>query len=297
MITLNRVTNITTPKLSYQKHISFGQTPPSGSDSFELTPEYIKEHPIEFIYDPKNPKVMTNMNVRCKAYENLYKLKQTNPEFYNKFILRGIQDLSNFAFYIEKDKQGKPTEYPNCILIEDASDTIGKELIKMTKDMADVNYNYVPYKGNLETQKELYEALKKGKENFEKTGKLTLLEVDDMWKMVSKDAPFSLTEWMKAVTTACATKYKTVIIYKTPSCDNIVSEVLEPHRAGIKVITKMAPSVKPAVIKPVLEETVKAVKEEIPEKKIEQTVKKVEEEIKTAVKEGEKNLKNPRIRL
>ena len=60
-----------------------------------------------------------------------------------------------------------------------------------------------------------------------------------MGKLISKDAPFSLTEWMKDIMTCCADEFKSTLIFKTFDSSKYVSETMEPHRVGLKIINKI----------------------------------------------------------
>ena len=121
-------------------------------------------------------------------------------------------------------------------MIHDPQCNVADELVNYTRTNSDVLYDRVKGVDSTIMQRDLYEKLQTGKINYEKSKIRTLLEVENMGKMISKDASFSLTEWMKSVMTACADKYKTTLIFKTKDTSGYVSEALEPHRIGLKII-------------------------------------------------------------
>ena len=253
MITLNSANFSTLGNLKKQnRKISFGNAVdfPLPTDPPEKIDAFVKSHPVEFDTDPANPKIRKNIRIRYAAYDNAFKLKNEYNEFFMKSIDPEVSRLGSFAYYIEQEKQGKLVELPNCIMIQDPADIVGDEMIKMAKDLSDTNCEKIVYKNNQETQKELYETLKKCKANFDKTGKRSLLEVEGFENLILKEAPFSLTEWMKGVMTACAEKYKTTIIFKTKDSSKFVSETMEPHRVGLKLMLKTEPFIGSTGFKP-----------------------------------------------
>ncbi|MFR1504127.1 MAG: hypothetical protein ACLSUS_08530 [Opitutales bacterium] len=244
MITLNSANFSTLGNLKKQnRKISFGNAVdfPLPTDPPEVIDAFVKSHPVEFDIDAENPKIRKNLRIRYGAYDNAFKLKNEYNEYFMKNIDSEVSRLAHFAYFIEQEKSGKPVELPNCIMIQDPADIVGDEMIKMAKDLSDTNYEKIVYKNNQETQRELYETLKKCKANFDKTGKRSLLEVEGFENLILKEAPFSLTEWMKGVMTACAEKYKTTIIFKTNDSSKFVSETMEPHRVGLKLMLKTEP--------------------------------------------------------
>lgn len=170
----------------------------------------------------RNKKPMLDAISALEQENNLLKLK---GEINNKF-----SQLINY------EKIGKQVEIPNVIMIHDPQCNVADELVNYTRTNSDVLYDRVKGVDSTIMQRDLYEKLQTGKINYEKSKIRTLLEVENMGKMISKDASFSLTEWMKSVMTACADKYKTTLIFKTKDTSGYVSEALEPHRIGLKII-------------------------------------------------------------
>lgn len=157
----------------------------------------------------------------------------------NKMLKMKGEIDTGFSKLITDEALGKKVEIPNVVMIEDQSGSVGKELLNYARQNSDVMYDTVK-ESTLETmQKDLYETLHNNKERFESTKVRSLVEVENMGKMISKDAPFSMREWMKGVMTACADKYKSTLIFTTKDSSEIISEALEPHRMGLKIINKL----------------------------------------------------------
>ena len=193
-----------------------------------------EEAPVVFEYYPDKPNIKKSIGIRLGAYKNICKLSE---EFFEKYVRPSIKDLEYwFAFMVEQEKEKITAEFPNCILIEDPTDTIADDLIKMTKDMSDVNYAAVEGKEGLAMLKELDEVMEKAKANFKETGRRTLLKVDNFDKICMQGLPFEIGEYMKSVMTSCADDYGTTIIFKTKNRNIMIDETLASHRCGIKCI-------------------------------------------------------------
>ena len=186
--------------------------------------------PVFFDYDQQNPKVRKKIHINFSKYKNLAELTQ---DYFYKYINESVNSLGEFAYTLEWEKEGHGVEIPNCILIEDPADKIADDLIKMTKDMSDVEYAAVEGKEGLAMLKEVDAQMETAKAKFKKTGRRTLLKVDNFDKICMQGLPFEIGEYMKSVTTSCADDYGTTIIFKTKSSHKILSEILEPHRCGI----------------------------------------------------------------
>lgn len=159
---------------------------------------------------------------------------------YNNRIETFKGDLyKSFIKLINDEKLGKPVEIPNVIMIEDHIGDMANILHEYVRKDSNTFYDIVYPDFAEKMQKDLYTRLKAGKQNFDTTGTRTLLEVKDMGKLISKKAPFSLTEWMKGVMTACAEKYKTTLIFEAYDSSKYVPETMEPHRVGLKIINKI----------------------------------------------------------
>ena len=169
----------------------------------------------------------------------LFKTTDDNSGEIMKDLLFKAYELEiniKFSQLINYEKIGKQVEIPNVIMIHDSQGNVADELVNYTRTNSDVLFERVKGADNSIMQKELYEKLQTGQANYEKTKIRTLLEVENMGKMISKDAPFSLTEWMKDIMTSCAEEFKTTLIFKTKDTSGYVSEALEPHRIGLKII-------------------------------------------------------------
>ncbi len=211
------------------KDESIEDTMKSLMDEVQDTIKKAKE-PVFFEYYPDKPNIKQKIGIRLGAYKNI---SQLTEEFYEKYLKNSIKDLRNFAFTLEWEKEGIPVEYPNCILIEDPSDKIADDLIKMTKDMSDIDYAEVKGEQGLTLLKKMSEVMDESKIKYEKTGRRTLLYAENFDKLCFEGIPFHIGEYMKSLMTSCADLCGTTIIFKTKSSYNFLGELTEPHRCGI----------------------------------------------------------------
>ena len=144
-----------------------------------------------------------------------------------------------FIKLVNDEKLGKTVEIPNVIMLEDRIGDMGDTLSEYARKNSNTYHDIVNPNLVENMQKDLYTRLKAGKQNFDTTGIRTLLEVKHMGNLISKNAPFSLTEWMKDIMTCCAEEFKSTLIFKTFDSSKYVSETMEPHRIGLKIINKI----------------------------------------------------------
>ena len=141
-----------------------------------------------------------------------------------------------FVTPVEDEKLGKSAEIPNVIMIEEKNEKLGKELIDYTRKNSQVNFDYVQDNDDqLEMMKELDDKLVKAKEEYDKSGTRTLIEVENFGKLIDQDNPFEYLEWMKGLMTSCADDNKATIIFRTDDSSNYLDEALASHRIGVKV--------------------------------------------------------------
>ncbi len=237
-------------------------------------------------------------------------LKDMDNNMLKKHIEPGFKNiLSGFIFPVLDEHKGIDTIIPNCVMVEDPSGKVADDIINFAKSVKDMeggmNYKHVPKQPTIpDAQRGLYYALQESLQNFEKTGKRTLIELDDFCKLVDKQAEFKVTEWMKAVTTRCADKYKATIIFKTKDSGKFIEEIIEPHRIGVNVLTKL-PYVADEIeeIAPAIKETAKETgkkaetalnetKDKLTEttKNVTQKTEHIKNEAKDTIKETSKNL-------
>lgn len=278
--------------------------------------EVTEASPVTFEYYPDKPNIKRKININFSCYKNILHLSQ---DFYDKYVDSAVKDLFDFAFTIEHEKQGIPVEYPNCILIEDPADKIADDLIKMTKDMSDIDYVAIEGKEGLKCMEALDTALEKAKENYQKTSRRTLLKVDNLDNLIKVGQPFEHTEWMKGIMTSSATDYYTTIIFKTKNSYKLVEETIASHRCGIKcfphavdnkILEKEALAERKLINKQNLEqktnksakyqekanevkqEAQQEIKQELKQEKVKEIQQELKQELKQEIKESAKKVEN-----
>lgn len=178
-----------------------------------------KEEEFQETQINKLKKIMNKQERELEQYKNLEKLQK------------------GFINCIEDERQGIDTVIPNAIMIEGSDKEQGEQFVDFARKQSGVYFATVNEDKTAKMQKDFYDALKNAKEKFDETGNRTLIEVKGMDKLVSKDTDFDITEWMKAILTACADDYKATVIFQTPDSSNFVAEINEPHRVGVNLKT------------------------------------------------------------
>lgn len=126
---------------------------------------------------------------------------------------------------IQNEKEGIPTEIPNCIMFSNKNDKINKELINWTGE--NINGRFITInKGD-----DILKHLKEAEENYQDTGDWNLIHVKDMDKLVNHgESEDWVVESMKDIMSAAAEDYHSTLIFSSTNPENLDSIALQPHR-------------------------------------------------------------------
>lgn len=271
---INNITNIKNTKTTL-KNNKQQQTPSfkgNIEDSFESTfgAWKLKNSDNKFV-----------VSIPKKDYPNINKMSEN---IINKNIKPCFEDfIYDFVGKLICERGGTYMDIPNCIMVHDPSGKVGDDLVKFAKEFTEeyAHFKYLPATPTIpDALRGLHSALKESEENFKKTGKRTLIHLEDFEKLVLKETEFRTTEWMKAKTTACAEDYHATIIFKTKDPYKFVEEIIEPHRVGLWLKTNL-PNVPDAPVK-IAQTEKEAIKET--GKKVEQAVNEVKEQVSETAK-------------
>lgn len=148
---------------------------------------------------------------------NDVKEKQMNPK---------LLDL------IQREREGRPTDMPNCIMLSNKNDTINNELIKWAGE--NVNGRFISIKNGDDILAHLEEA----EENYQNTGDWNLIYVKDMDKLIDHNEVKSrIVEGMKDIMSSAAEDYHSTLIFSSTHPETLDKIALQTHRVK-KIDTK-----------------------------------------------------------
>ena len=146
--------------------------------------------------------------------------------------------LSNeLIFQIDLANRGRPYDLPNCVMLVGENPYVMKELIDWTGQHAAADYVIVPnnLNGN-ELQKDLVATLKSAEANYQKTGKRTVIYVENMEKLLNPQTNSSVNiAAMKDYMNKAERRYHSTIIFQTKDPDKLDPNTTVSHRVGLKV--------------------------------------------------------------
>lgn len=148
---------------------------------------------------------------------NDVKEKQLNPK---------LLDL------IQREREGRPTDMPNCIMLSNKNDKINKELIKWAGE--NVNGRFISIKNGDDILAHLEEA----EENYQETGDWNLIYVEGMDKLIDhNEVDDWIIEGMKDIMSAAAEDYHSTLIFSSTHPETLDKIALQTHRVK-KIDTK-----------------------------------------------------------
>ena len=141
-----------------------------------------------------------------------------------------IQDVKNNEIRpklldkIQRFREGRPTEMPNCVMFSNSNGAINTNLIHWIEERVNSNYTTVD-------NEKLLEELEKAEENYQKTGDWNILYLYEMDRMINPEiAENWQIENMKGIMSNCAEDYHTTLIFKTRTPEKLDPIALQPHR-------------------------------------------------------------------
>jgi len=154
------------------------------------------------------------------------KLDLKSSVLVNKDTLAITDQLeSNFSDLVEREKGGKSTIFPNCIMLSGQDPKVTNELIEWTGQISDCNFVKIKHTGDLLAH------LEKAEENYKKTKDRTLLYVENLEELINPNkAPNHTIADMKAIMTSSAEDFHSTIIFNTKDPSKLDQIALQPHR-------------------------------------------------------------------
>lgn len=125
---------------------------------------------------------------------------------------------------IQRFREGRPTEMPNCVMFSHKDEEINTKLIHWVEERVNSNYTTVD-------SEKLLEELENAEENYQKTGDWNILYIPVLEKSINTETSDKKTIAIyKDIMSNCAEDYHTTLIFKTRTPEKLDSIALQPHR-------------------------------------------------------------------
>jgi len=172
--------------------------------------------------------------------------KRAERKYKQSLKLRSLEEkksaakevLSNeLILQIDFANESKPYDLPNCVMLVGENPYVTKELIDWTGQHAAADYVIVPnnLNGN-ELQKDLIASLKNSEANYQKTGKRTVIYVENMEKLLNPQTNSNANiAIMKDFMNKTDRRFHSTIIFQTKDPDGLDPLTLVSHRVGLRV--------------------------------------------------------------
>ncbi len=141
-----------------------------------------------------------------------------------------IQDVKNNEIRpklldkIQRFREGRPTEMPNCVMFSHKDEEINTKLIHWVEEHVNGNFTTID-------NEKLLEELDKAEENYQRTGDWNILYVPVLEKSINTATSDKKTiATYKDIMSNCAEDYHTTLIFKTRTPEKLDSIALQPHR-------------------------------------------------------------------
>lgn len=140
---------------------------------------------------------------------------------------------------IQREKEGKKTKIPNCVMLSNTDDKINKELIKWCGE--NVNGQFITTDPN---EEDLIDVLEEAEVDYQESGNWNLIYVEDMDELINSNySDDSVISSMKDIMTDCAEVFHSTLIFSAPHPEKLDDIAIAPHRVK-KIDTS---NVKPAI--------------------------------------------------
>lgn len=153
-------------------------------------------------------------------------LEKLNSE---KVLFENI--LMEFSDKINLEKHGDKTKMPNCIMFETKNE--GSEIlpIEWLKKTADCNFVHLADKNNDDLADDLWNELKKSRDNFQQTKRRTIIQTDGFDRLItSGQNSFENIDSIKDIMVRTANDFGATIVFSTKDSSKLISETIQPQR-------------------------------------------------------------------
>ena len=173
------------------------------------------------------------MPYRIKSFE-IYRLEELKEPARAKINSRLIKPLAAYA-------DDSLVKIPNCVMLTGDNPFVMKELIDWTGELAGknskTNYVKLPSLGDKALMQEsILAALENAEENYQTTGKRSLIFVNGMEKLINS---YSNTKadiaFMKDLMSSASKDYHSTLIFYAKNPEDLDPGTAVAHRIGLKV--------------------------------------------------------------
>lgn len=134
-----------------------------------------------------------------------------------------------FHYAIIREKEQKPTVFPNSIMLKGENAELNSDLIHHLGQKSDCHFVQIKHTDNI------LEHLKKAEKSYQETQKRTLLHVENLDQLISPStSPHHVIGDLRSIMHHCAEDYHTTIIFSTKDAANIDRDTII-HRVDEKI--------------------------------------------------------------
>lgn len=177
------------------------------------------------------------LELQDKRAERKYKQTMKQKALVEKMEAARNTITAELLHLIEISRSGAPAKMPNCVMLVGENPYIMRELIDWTGHQADANYVIVPNQlDNNDLQEDLFKELEEAEENYQKTGKRSVIFVENMDKLLKpeingKDG----VAIMKNLMNIANKNYHSTIMFYTKDPSKLDPGTTVSHRVGLRV--------------------------------------------------------------
>ncbi len=178
---------------------------------------------------PQTKTDISNIQANEKAAEVK---KETLKKQREKEQLNATNEVQEEKLYpellnlIQREKKGKKTDIPNCVMFSNPDEKINKQLIDWCGK--NVNGHFVTTDPN---EEDLIDVLEEAEENYQKTGDWNLIHVKDMDELIDPNCSNDeYIEAMKDIMTDCAEEFHSTLIFSALHPEDLDDIAIAPHR-------------------------------------------------------------------
>ncbi len=127
---------------------------------------------------------------------------------------------------IQREREGKKTEIPNCVMLSNPDEKINKQLIDWCGK--NVNGQFITTDPN---EEDLIDVLEEAEEDYQKTRDWNLIHVKDMDELIDPNCSNDeYIEAMKDIMTDCAEEFHSTLIFSALHPEDLDDIAIAPHR-------------------------------------------------------------------
>ena len=158
--------------------------------------------------------------------ENLAQIEKRKLEYAESLKeIKNNQITPRLLDLIVRERQGKLTEMPNCVMLSCGSKDVNNDLIEWTKNNAECRVI------TMDINDDILEKMEDAHEHYQKEREWTLLHVKNFTDLINPNiTKFSTIEGVKALMSAAAERFNTTILFTAEHPEELDEIAIETHR-------------------------------------------------------------------